>query len=143
MKVGEIMVKRILTVPEESTVQEAASQMQDYGVSSLVVTNILGSYVGIVTERDLVRRVVAKGKSAVMTQVRDVMSTTLFTIDSEASLLDAAQMMEEKNCRRLLVTVKGKIKGIVTNRLLLQNMRYSITQGLLGNDRRSYILRDL
>ena len=95
MKIKEIMATRILTVPEESTVQEAASIMSDYGVGSLVVTNVLGSYVGIITERDLTRRVVAPGKSTI-TLVRDVMSTTLFTVDGDASLSAAAKVMEKK-----------------------------------------------
>ncbi|HLD19352.1 MAG TPA: CBS domain-containing protein [Candidatus Nanoarchaeia archaeon] len=132
MKIKEIMATRILTVPEESTVQEAASLMSEYAVSSLVVTNVLGSYVGIITERDLARRVVALGRPAASTAIRDVMSTTLYTIDGEANLTDAAKIMEEKNIRRLLITIRGKIKGIVSNRQLLKNIRYELAENLLS-----------
>ncbi|MEK6967753.1 MAG: CBS domain-containing protein [Nanoarchaeota archaeon] len=142
MKVKDIMVTRIITVPEERTVQEAANIMADYGISSLVVSNVLGSYVGIITEHDLMKKVVAKGKYPTNTQVKDTMSTTLYTIDSEASLIDAARLMEEKSIRRLLITVKGKIQGIITNGLLLRNIRYSMAENLI-NDRRSYLLRDI
>jgi len=86
----------------------------------------------IITERDLTRRVVAPGKSTI-TLVRDVMSTTLFTVDGDASLSAAAKVMEEKNIRRVLVTIRGKIKGIVSSRLLLKNIRYELAEHLLSN----------
>ncbi len=142
MNVRDIMVSRILTVPEEASVQEAACIMADSNVGSLVVTNVLGSYVGMITERDFVKRVAARGRSSVTTPVAEIMSTKLITVDEETSLAEAARVMEEHNIRRLLVTVRGKIRGILTNRLLLKHIRYNIAEGLVKRDQNTYHLNE-
>jgi len=99
--VKDFMTKDVLTVDASKTVLEAAALMSRDDVGDLVVMeNDLP--VGIVTERDFVRRVIAVGKST-GTKVSEVMSTPLRVIDPEAPIKEAARRMVNKGIRRLVV----------------------------------------
>jgi len=110
--VKDFMTKDVLTVDANKTVLEAAALMSKNDVGDLVVMeNDLP--VGIVTERDFVRRVIAIGKST-GTKVSEVMSTPLRVIDPEAPIKEAARRMVNKGIRRLVVIKDNKLVGIIT-----------------------------
>ena len=110
--VKDLMTKDVLTIDSKKTVIEAAALMSQKDVGDLVVMEN-NTPVGIVTERDFVRRVLAVGKST-STRVSEVMSTPLRVIDPEAPIKEAARRMVSKGIRRLAVIKDNKLVGIIT-----------------------------
>lgn len=109
--VKEIMTKAVVTIDTGCTVLQAAKLMNQQNVGDLVVTDG-GIAKGIVTERDLVRRVIAQKKSF-DSKINEVMSHPLITIEENCSLRDAARKMVKYKIRRLPVTEDGKLVGIL------------------------------
>jgi CBS domain-containing protein len=109
--VKDFMTTIVVTIDAQKTVLEAAKLMHQQGVGDLVVVE--GKMPkGIVTERDLVRRVMAQ-KKPLETKVSEIMSAPLITIDEDASLKDAARKMIKNKIRRLAVIKKNELVGIV------------------------------
>jgi len=99
----DIMRKKLETIEEMASVQEAAKKMKDKNVSSLLVVDTNGKPQGLVTERDLVRKVCIDDISTSMVTNKEIMSTPLITINSTSSPSIAADMMLQNNVRHLLV----------------------------------------
>lgn len=112
-KIRDVMTSDPRTVEPSATVQEAAKAMRDEEVGPIpIVEN--GSLAGILTDRDIVVRVVAEGKDASSTTVGDIASRDLVTIDPEQTLDEALRLMAEHQVRRLPVCEEdGKLVGIV------------------------------
>jgi len=117
-KVRDVVKSPIISIEEDSSVVEAAKVMAEKKISGIVITN-KGKPVGLVTERDVVSKVVAAGKDPSQTTVKEVMSKPLITIDIEATLLEAVDLMNRKKVRRLLVTRDDEIIGLFTIRDVL------------------------
>jgi CBS domain-containing protein len=105
--VRDFMTTNVITIDVNRTVFEAAKLMHQQDVGDLVVTDSVVAK-GIVTERDLVRRVMAL-KKKFDTKVSEVMSDPLITIDEESSIRDAARKMVKYRIRRLPVTTKKNV----------------------------------
>ena len=109
--VKDFMTTHVITIGVQGTVLEAAKLMHNHDVGDLVVMN--GTVAkGIVTERDLVRRIIAL-KKPLDTKVSEIMSDPLITIDEEASLREAARKMVKYKIRRLPVKKKDTLVGII------------------------------
>ena len=113
MKLKDIMVTDVVSIESEATVKEAANKMALDEIGSLVVTE-KGTPAGIVTERDLLSRVLATGKNAEATLVRRIMSKPLICGDPEMDVTEAARFMCNRGIKKLPVTKKGHLVGIVT-----------------------------
>ncbi|MEA2496686.1 MAG: hypothetical protein QOJ29_4597 [Thermoleophilaceae bacterium] len=101
-----------VTVDASATVEEAAKLMDEKDIGNvLVVEN--DEVKGIVTDRDIVVRVIAKGNGA-DASVREAATTDLETLEPDASIEDAIQKMEQGNVRRLPVVEDGKPLGVIT-----------------------------
>jgi CBS domain-containing protein len=111
-KVKDVMTKTVITVESNKTVTEAAALMAENDVGNLIVMED-NTPIGIVTERDFVRRVLAKDKNP-KTRISEVMSTPLRVIDPDAPLKEAARKMVRKRIRRLPVIKDNKLVGIIT-----------------------------
>ena len=116
--ISTIMTTDIAVVEAKAPVAEAIRVMVERNIGSVVVTRE-GSMVGIVTERDILRKLFL-GEEYTTLKVEDAMSSPLFTIESDASIGEAADLMSERNVRRLLVNEKEKIRGIITERDLMR-----------------------
>ena len=117
ISISEIMSKKIETIEEMASVQEAAKKMKDKNVSSLVVIDVNGKLTGLVTERDLVRKVCINDVRTSTVINKEIMSSPLITIDSNSSPSIAAHMMLQTNVKHLLVVDKSnanKALGIIT-----------------------------
>ncbi len=119
MTISDIMRKKLETIEESSSVQDAAKKMKDKNVSSLVVVDGNGRPDGLVTERDLVRKVCISDVHTSTITNKEIMSSPLITIDSKSSPSAAADMMLQNNVRHLLVVDDDKYDvkqpiGIVT-----------------------------
>lgn len=112
--IGEIMMNRLETVNESDSAQHAARKMRNSDVSSLLVVKDGSKATGIITERDLVRRVCARDESSSNAIIHDIMSTPLITVDSSYPLHDAANVMIQKKVRHLLVVDENGPKGIIS-----------------------------
>jgi CBS domain-containing protein len=117
-KIGSIVEKDYVTLSEDTLVAEAAKVMRDRDVLSILVAAGKNSNepIGIVTERDILYRVVAENKDPFKLTLRNVMSSPLITIAEEESVRDAVALMRNKNIRRLAVKkAEGNdITGIIT-----------------------------
>ncbi|MCW4005553.1 MAG: CBS domain-containing protein [Candidatus Bathyarchaeota archaeon] len=128
--VESLMTKKPLTIDGEKTVFEAAQLMSRKEVGDIIVVD-MEMPVGIVTERDFVRRIIAKGRSVDM-KVSDIMSKPLITIEPSASIKDAARKMGEHKIRRLPVMKTHKLVGIIVASDLTRHVgKKTFTEGLL------------
>ena len=109
--VKDFMTTNVITIDVQGTVLQAAKLMHQQDVGDLVVMDGVVAK-GIVTERDLVRRVLAQKKSF-ETKISEVMSDPLITIDEDTSLRDAARKMVKYKIRRLPVTKENVLVGII------------------------------
>jgi len=144
MKVSEVMQNNIVSIPSSASIQEAAKLMANANIGSILVTEN-AKFIGILTERDLLKKVVATGLDPKKETVKGIMSSPLITIDSEADLEAANSLMERNRIRRLPITINGRIEGIITSRTILKNLRFSMAKKLTEDygDKRSYVLREL
>lgn len=113
-KVRSIMIELVHTTSGEATVAEAASVMLEKDVSCLVVTGRRGP-IGMITERDILRRVTAASLNARVVRVKDIMSVPLIATSMDSSIGDAAKKMIENNVKRLVVLGQDRtFLGLVT-----------------------------
>lgn len=114
------MSKEVSTIDPEATMDEAAGIMGEKHIGSLIVTKY-ETPVGIVTERDLLSKILAKGKDLQKTTVESVMFYPLVTICSNAKIKEAAQMMIKKK-GRLAVFECGNLVGVITASDLIKSL---------------------
>lgn len=107
MAVGRICVREVDLADINESAQVAAQRMHDRNVGTLVVANAQRKPIGIVTDRDLAVRVVAKGRNPVEATVGEVMTTDLKTVGEQTSLEDALHVMRSGPFRRVPVTDAG------------------------------------
>jgi signal-transduction protein with cAMP-binding, CBS, and nucleotidyltransferase domain len=119
--VKEVMSRQFLWVGASTDLQAVSQMMAQRDVGSVLVKSG-GQFVGIITETDLVRKVMAKSLSPVQVTAEAVMSYPVATIDAEASLEEAHLKMGEQNIRHLLVTHEGRPVGLISVRTLLESL---------------------
>ena len=118
--VKDIMSTTVIKIPLSETMDKAAKVMGTEHIGSLIVTEN-GSDIGIVTERDLLTGVLARGRKLSDVKVREVTSTPLISITPDATIKEAAQTMIKKR-GRLAVSVGNKIVGVVTASDLIKSI---------------------
>ncbi len=112
-KIGEIMVRDVKTTFQGDIVTLAARKMADEKIGCLVITNE-DKVVGILTEQDIARKVVAEGREAPATLVKEVMSKNIVHISPNEDLHRAVELMGQNNIKHLPVISNGKLEGILT-----------------------------
>ena len=121
VKVKDIMSSPVYSVDKEATVMDAVKVMVDHKIGSILIRDG-DEYVGIMTERDILERVVAKQLDPKDVKVKEVMSSPLVSVESNASLGQATDVMTINNVRRLLVKEGDKVVGVITQRDLLNSI---------------------
>jgi len=121
--VEQLLSKPLITVDVDASCRDAVKLMIKKGIGSLSVTK-RGKPVGIITERDILKKMVPYPSSLLKSKVKEIMSTPIVTIDVKKPICSALQIVTEKNIRRLLVTERKKIIGIVTEKDLMRGTRY-------------------
>jgi len=112
--VREIMTRPVITANANEDVLAAAKRMVSVNVGSLIVVS--GEEpIGILTERDLVKKVIARAADPKSSKVGEVMSTPLIAISPDASIRDAAAQMVKSGVKRLPVISNGRLVGIITD----------------------------
>src|SRR5437762_7527387 len=107
MTVKNSMTEKLLTVPKDSTIYVAARLMKSNKVGSLLV-NKGDEFIGIITETDIVQKAIAINLPSDTTNVSEVMTFPLLTIETSRSILEAADLMTVERVRHLAVTEKKK-----------------------------------
>lgn len=120
MLVREAMSSPVVSVDEHEDIVQVANKMREQRVGAVIVLNTQGNPIGIVTERDIVNRVVAEGVDPNMVFANKVMTSPLKMVEPELDLMDAMRMMDKENIRRLGVIYKGDLVGIVTDRAIIR-----------------------
>lgn len=123
IRVKDIMHK-ITVVDSRITVSEVTKLMSKKNIGSVLVRKS-GAIIGIVTERDILKKGVAMGLDVKNTHVSEIMVEHPYIIDSEATVHDASDVLKKFRIRRLPVIERGKIIGMVTSRDVAQSLRYS------------------
>ncbi len=117
------MENELVTLPEDAVIADAVKVMKDCGISSILVRSLFSSeenplITGIVTERDILYRVIGGNKGPYKTVLKEVMSSPVVTIEKGSSVNEAMVLMRNKKIRRLLVIKKEKTReltlGLVT-----------------------------
>lgn len=110
--VRDVMKKNIIAIDSSMTVQDAAKMMDDASIGAIVVLEN-GIAIGIITERDLTRRIIAKGKPYT-TSVKEAMSSPVVVVNPDDSVWDAAQLMKTRRIHRLPAVKDSRLVGMIT-----------------------------
>ena len=113
LKVKDVMVTDLVTVKADISVKKAVKVMNDFEIGCLIVVED-GEAVGIVTERDILKRIVVEGRDPEKTLVGEVMSKPLIVTSPETSLEEAIESMFKHKIKKLPVVEGGKLVGLVT-----------------------------
>ncbi|MEM3696848.1 MAG: CBS domain-containing protein [Candidatus Bathyarchaeia archaeon] len=113
LKVEDVMVKEVITIDENSTVKEAAEIMNKFEIGCLIAVR-KGKAMGIITERDLLKRVVAEARDANKTKVKDVMSSPLVVVEPNMDLEEAVRLMFQMKIKKLPVVDGKRLVGLVS-----------------------------
>ncbi|VAX30184.1 hypothetical protein MNBD_NITROSPIRAE01-1308 [hydrothermal vent metagenome] len=113
-----LMHRNIEEISHLASLHEAAQQMRDKSVGSLLVTDE-GQKIGIVSDQDFVRKAFAEGLSADTTTIDAIMSQPIIAIDIDQTAKEANDMMAEEGVRHLIITDREKVVGIISMRDLV------------------------
>ena len=125
------LVRPIVSLDKKKSAKDGADLMVKSNVGSVVVSDG-GNLVGIVTERDMLKKVLAAGKDPAKVSLGEIMSSPLLTIETSKGLGDATSMMLQHKIRRLIAVENGKMVGIFTQRDLQQKV-YEVFRSLAEN----------
>ena len=128
MLVKDVMSSPAITIPEDTPIDKTAQLMSNARLGCIIVTSKKGIALGIITENDLVKRVLAKNIKPNKLTAKEVMSTPLITIDPDEMLTETARRMNKLGIRRMGVIYKGNLVGIISGRDIL-----AITPELIEN----------
>jgi len=115
VNVESVMSSPVITIKDTDTVLAAAKLMKKHEIGCVVVVDKSGKPIGMMTERDIVRRVSALDLVPSKIQAGKSMTKPPSTVEATANITDAAKKMRELKIRRLVVLQEGKLKGIITS----------------------------
>lgn len=119
VKVADVMSKPVVTVPPTTTVRDAARTMAAKNMRHVIVAD-KGVPVGVLSDGDIITRVLAKGKDVAKVSVRAVMSKPVLTIGPQKDVEDAARLMTKKGIFSLPVVSRGRLVGIITEKDIIK-----------------------
>ncbi|MBI1973299.1 CBS domain-containing protein [Candidatus Micrarchaeota archaeon] len=114
VKVGDVMHRGVLVCHKGTSIREVANVMRRTGIGGMPVVNEKHKLTGIITEGDIISKVVAAGKDPAKTTVSGVMSRPVRTISPEADVTEAARLMRDLNVSRIPVVTRRGLIGIIT-----------------------------
>jgi CBS domain-containing protein len=124
-KVRDIMQKNVITIESIKKAHDAAIILKEKEISFVVVVKE-GKPIGIVSERDIVRKIVADSNDAQATQLETIMSRNFKWVEPNASIESAVQKMLNNNIRRLVVLENENLAGVITQTDLTEFLRSKI-----------------
>jgi predicted transcriptional regulator len=131
VKVRDVMDKNLVFIEEGTPVSEVIKKMVENKVWSVLVSK-KGLPMGVVTERDVLRRCFASGMDPDRVKAEEIMSAPLLTVDADAAIGEAMHLMVSKDVRRLYVIEGGKAVGRVTQTSVFDNVFETMESLLTG-----------
>jgi CBS domain-containing protein len=125
------IMRTIISVDSKTKTKDAARLMTEKHIGSLIA-NRDGLPFGIITERDIIEKIVGKGADASKVAVGEIMTAPLATIEASASLVDASRKMVEKQVKRLVVTDHDNIIGIISQTDVVRHLADFQTLAKMG-----------
>jgi CBS domain-containing protein len=122
MLVKDVMSSPVITIDEDAPANRAAELMDKHGLGCIIVSSKSAKPLGIITERDMVGRVLAKNVKPGTIKAKDVMTSPLMTIEPDETISEAARRMNRLNIRRLGVIYRGQLVGLVSSKDILAVM---------------------
>lgn len=119
MLVKDVMSSPVITIDEDEFIDKAARLMEQHNIGCIIVTGKQEKPLGIITERDLVTRVLAKNVQQSKLTAKEVMTSPLITVDPDEILSETSRRMSQLNIRRFGVMYKGKLVGVVSSKDIL------------------------
>lgn len=115
IKVKDVMSSPVVTTNRNESINSIGALMGSKSIGSVIVLDDNSNPIGIITERDIVARIVSKNLSPKDVRAEEIMSKPLHTIDPEATISEAAKIMRHFDIRRLIVIEKSELVGIVSS----------------------------
>ena len=113
MQLRDIMKRDVISVFPDSTITEAARMMEEHNIGFVLVVKD-GQAKGILTDRDIVLKVIARGSDPTLTKTADVMQPHVISASPDTDILDASRLMTLHHVRRLPIQEAGQLLGIVS-----------------------------
>ncbi|MCK4475644.1 MAG: CBS domain-containing protein [Methanophagales archaeon] len=118
LEVGDVMTPQVVTEDEEVPVTKISMDMEVSGIGSVVITKE-GKPIGIITDRDIATKVIMRNRRPSEIKAKEIMSSPLTTIEPEASIEKACELLAENGIRRLPVIEDDKLVGVISVRNIL------------------------
>ena len=125
------IMRTIVSVDSKTKAKDAARLMAEKHIGSLIA-NREGLPFGIITERDLMEKIVVQGADPAKVAVGEIMTAPLATVEASATVIDAARKMNEKRVKRLVVTEHDQIIGIISQTDVVQHLADFKTLAKMG-----------
>ena len=123
----------VTKISSNLSISKVAEIMDEKSIGSVLIEED-NEVIGIATERDILRKVVARGSNPDELKIRRIMTPDIITIDLNEDTVEAGRIMEQNKIRRIVVTENGKIVGIVTANSIAKNLKY-----LMARDTSKYV----
>jgi len=120
VKAKDVMSTPVITVDESESSTQVSELMVKHNIGSIIVVNRKKNPVGIITERDIVKRVVSRDLVPSKVKASEIMSRPLMTIDSATEITDAMKRMKASRVKRLGIIEKGNLAGIISSSDILR-----------------------
>ena len=130
----------VLTMTAEDSAQEATKQMARKNVAAMIISDSAGLITGIVTERDLCQKVMAKDLDPASTSVSEIMTTNPDTLSPDDSASDALELMQTRKYRHLPVVQDGKCQAVVSVRDLYSAVKETLEEDI--RDTEAFVFGD-
>ncbi len=121
-QIRDIMKKNVITIQEDTSALDAAKLISEKDISFLVIVKD-GKPIGVITERDFVRKIAAQDKQASLIPLSEIMSYKFRWVEPSTEIEDAVQKMLNHNIRRLIVLENEKLVGVITQTDLADFLR--------------------
>jgi CBS domain-containing protein len=113
MEVEDIMINKVITIDPNATVKDAAKLMNKHEIGCLIAAT-KGSALGIITERDLLKKIIEQTKNPEKTKVHQIMSKRLIVGTPQMEIADAVRLMLQRKIKKLPIVEDGKVIGLIT-----------------------------
>ena len=121
--VKDVMTKNVITLDSSAPVKKVAELMDKHDIGCVIVMNE-GKPIGIITERDMLKRVLLQFRDPRMTRVNDIMSTPLIASNPETNVREAVRLMNERRIKKLPVVEASHLIGLLTITDLVRSLAY-------------------
>jgi len=123
LQIKDVMVTNLITIEAEATVKKAAEIMDKHDIGCLIVVSYENP-IGIITERDMLKRVLLQKRDLAKTKVGNIMSAPLIAANPQTDIRDAVRLMNERRIKKLPVVEEGQLIGLVSLTDVMRSLAY-------------------